>query len=94
VAAELIEAAKQHGGSDNISVVFVPGPEFVGACSQSALAARSRQAITRMRAGRRNWRRQFRRAVWLLIGMVLGLVLWHLFATLAGDWTILSGGRQ
>jgi serine/threonine protein phosphatase PrpC len=93
-ARDLVEAAKERGGSDNISVVFVPGPEFIGANSGAAVAARRRQAITRMRTNRKRWQRRFRHAVWLLIGMVLGLVLWHLFAAVAGGWTTLAGVWQ
>jgi serine/threonine protein phosphatase PrpC len=76
VARSLVRAAKERGGADNISVVFIPGPDFIGAVSGPAIEARSRHAITRMRIGSRNWRRRLRAAGWLFIGMALGIALW------------------
>jgi serine/threonine protein phosphatase PrpC len=76
VARDLVEAAKKASGADNISVVFVPGPDFVGALSPAAAEARARHAITRMRTRRSTAVRWLRRAVWVLIGMILGIALW------------------
>jgi serine/threonine protein phosphatase PrpC len=76
IAQWLVEAANQRGGNDNVSVIFVPGPEFIGAKSPSMAAARSRHAITRMRRRRSSWRRATLRAVWVVIGMIVGMLLW------------------
>jgi serine/threonine protein phosphatase PrpC len=84
VARTLVEAAKERGGADNISVVFIPGADFVGATSPAAADARGRHAITRMRSRRTVWTRRLRRVVWLGIGMVLGIVLWQVVERLAG----------
>jgi serine/threonine protein phosphatase PrpC len=76
VAQTLVEAAKQAGGTDNISVVFVPGPDFLGVQSAAAASARARHAITRMRKRRTRWLLRLRRVAWLVLGMVLGVILW------------------
>jgi len=79
----LIEAANAAGGKDNISVVFVAGPEFAGAESQQWQDARQRHATTRARnesaageaGGFRRWGR------YLLIGVVgiaLGFAIWRI----------------
>lgn len=75
-AQQLVEAANAAGGKDNISVVFVPGPEFLGSQSQTLREARPRHAITRLRGDERNWRSVLRNAIWLVAGMVLGIALW------------------
>jgi PPM family protein phosphatase len=75
-ARQLIEAANQAGGRDNISVVFVPGPEFLGSRSQSLIDARPRHAITRLRGDEAGWRSVLRNALWLLAGMLLATALW------------------
>ena len=76
VARLLVDSANLHGGNDNVSVVFVPAPEFIGVKSRTMVEARGRHAITRMNRGRRRWKRTVARAVWVLIGMVLGMMLW------------------
>lgn len=76
VAQALVDAANERGGNDNVSVIFVPGPEFIGANSPSMAAARSRHAVTRMRRRRSAWKRAALRAVWIVIGMILGMMLW------------------
>jgi len=75
-AQQLIEAANGAGGNDNVSVVFVPGPEFLGSQSESLLEARPRHAITRLRGDESSWRPAVRNAVWLLAGIALGIALW------------------
>jgi serine/threonine protein phosphatase PrpC len=70
VARILLEEAKARGSSDNISVIFVPGPDFIGA------HARGRQVITRMRPRRPFWRRAAGRAFWVAVGIVIGVLLW------------------
>ena len=54
VADELVAAANQTGGSDNISVIFVAGPEFVG--SEGA-HGRMSHAITQVREKQGLWRK-------------------------------------
>jgi PPM family protein phosphatase len=67
VATQLVDSANLAGGKDNISVVFVAGPEFPG--------SRSRHAITRVRRHSR-WRGFVNRMLWLVMGVVLGIALW------------------
>jgi serine/threonine protein phosphatase PrpC len=76
IALALVEAANGASGADNISVVFVPGPDFVGSLSPAAAEARARHAITRMRSRRSLTLRRLRRMAWVLIGMLLGITLW------------------
>lgn len=76
VAQELIDAANEAGGKDNISVVFVPGPEFLGSRSQSLIDARPRHAVTRYRGEEAGWRPLLRNLLWLLAGIALGAGLW------------------
>lgn len=66
VARELVDAANQMGGKDNISVIFVPGPDFVGANSEAMLEARTRHSITQVREIKSFWRRLLHRAAGLL----------------------------
>jgi serine/threonine protein phosphatase PrpC len=68
VAAELVEAANRAGGNDNVTALFVAGPEFRGRAS----ATRPRHAKTR--APRR--RRFTGRAAYLVYGLLLGMVVW------------------
>jgi serine/threonine protein phosphatase PrpC len=75
VAQQLIEAANRAGGKDNISVVFVPGAEFVG--REAALnTVRQRHAVTRIRENSGRWGPILRNLFLVMIGMVLGIVLW------------------
>ncbi|MGH9667364.1 MAG: right-handed parallel beta-helix repeat-containing protein, partial [Bryobacteraceae bacterium] len=76
VAQRLVEAANLAGGRDNISVVFVAGPEFAGTGSHAMQEARARHGITRMRRGGSRWRGATNRLAWLLAGIVLGMLLW------------------
>lgn len=75
VAHQLIEAANNAGGKDNISVVFVPGEEFVGR-NAGLNTARQRHAVTRIRTETRNWKPLVRNLSLVLIGMLLGVALW------------------
>jgi serine/threonine protein phosphatase PrpC len=50
VARNLVDAANQAGGTDNVTVVFVAGPEFIGAASPAMAEARVRHSITKARA--------------------------------------------
>src|SRR5689334_21613665 len=65
VADDLVAAANQMGGLDNISVIFVAGPEFVGS---EAGSSRVRHAITQATVSRTLWRRLLNRAA-RLFGM-------------------------
>jgi len=71
-AQRLVDAANQAGGKDNISAVFVAGPEFRPSELQEF---QPRHAITRKR--RRAWLKgALSRAAWLIAGMILGMLFW------------------
>jgi serine/threonine protein phosphatase PrpC len=73
VARELVEAANEQGGKDNITALFVAGSEFRG----RATAARDRHATTRVRSVTAAQRPRFfaGRMAFLFYGMLLGLLL-------------------
>ena len=71
----LVDAANERGGSDNISVIFIAGPDFIGVHSPAMSEARARHGITRMRTGRRIWKGILVRLVWLVIGIALGVFI-------------------
>jgi PPM family protein phosphatase len=68
VAADLVEAANDAGGRDNITALFVAGPEFRGRG-----ATRSRRATTRLRRPARLFTG---RAAFLAYGVLIGMLLW------------------
>lgn len=68
-ARNLVEAANQAGGRDNITAVFVAGPAF----RAPAEATRPRLGITRIRPRRRVWSG---RVAFLTYGMLLGMLVW------------------
>jgi hypothetical protein len=73
----LAKTASDSGGTDNISVVFVAGPEFVGNESGTLVEARARHATTRVREIPQAPRTSvLSRFLWLLTGMILGALLW------------------
>lgn len=74
-AQALVQAANERGGSDNVSVAFVAGPEYIGVNSPVMAEARVRHGITRMRKGSIRWKRAAGRLLWIAIGIVLGMVL-------------------
>jgi serine/threonine protein phosphatase PrpC len=68
VAAELVDAANRAGGNDNVTALFVAGPEF-----------RGRTPPTRPRQGTTRAPRRLRlsgRVAFLVGGLVLGMVVW------------------
>jgi serine/threonine protein phosphatase PrpC len=68
VARELVEAANLADGRDNITAVFVAGPEFRGRSD----ATRPRTSTTRIRR-----RLRFNgRAAFLVYGLVIGMLVW------------------
>lgn len=71
-ARQLVDAANQAGGRDNVSVVFVPGPEFLGSDSLQLQSARARHSSTRVRPERTSHAALFRAASWFVGGVLLG----------------------
>jgi serine/threonine protein phosphatase PrpC len=83
IAHLLVEAANAAGGRDNISVVFVPGPEFLGAQSAALADGRNRHATTRMRTGSAKGNATggfFRNLFVLAVGALLGLGGWLFYS--------------
>ena len=78
-AQMLVDCANEAGGADNVSVIFVAGPDFVGVQSPEMAAARERHAVTRMHPRRWRYRRMLGRLIWLSVGMILGILLWVAF---------------
>jgi serine/threonine protein phosphatase PrpC len=68
-ARNLVEAANQAGGRDNITAVFVAGPAFGGRTG----ATRPRLGITRFRPGRGMWGG---RIAFLAYGLMIGMLVW------------------
>lgn len=83
-ARQLVEAANRAGGKDNISVVFVAGPDFLGSDSNTLEEVRPRHAATRMRETRSRWRAVFRNVLLLIAGMILGILLWIAIERMTG----------
>jgi PPM family protein phosphatase len=77
VANELVEAANLAGGRDNITALFVAGPQFRG----SSGITRPRDSTTRFRAPRGMLTG---RAALLLYGLLLGMLVWELLRVVRG----------
>lgn len=76
-AEELVNAANQAGGKDNVSVIFIAGPEFsAGKQPLASATVSSRHAITRTRTANSTWTAMVQRLSWLLAGMLLGILIW------------------
>jgi serine/threonine protein phosphatase PrpC len=76
VAGDLVEAANESGGEDNITAVFVAGSEFRPALRE----ARARHAITRMRPAQPGATGRLRqwftgRGAFLFYGVLIGVLL-------------------
>jgi serine/threonine protein phosphatase PrpC len=68
VAADLVDAANRAGGADNITALFVAGPEFRGRASTT----RPLPVTTRVRGHRR----LTGRVAYLCYGALLGMLIW------------------
>ena len=77
VANELVEAANGAGGRDNITALFVAGPEFRG---RSAVT-RPRASTTRFRPPRAAFTG---RAAFLMYGLLLGMLMWAVLRGVRG----------
>jgi PPM family protein phosphatase len=85
VARQLVDAANDAGGKDNITAIFVAAPDFIGANSAAMSGARTRHSITRVRSAspaeaapgvlRRIARVLTCRVAFLAYGFVIGVVL-------------------
>ncbi len=69
VASELVNAANDAGGSDNITVLFVPGAQFPGPDG----ITRPHRAATRLRGPARVFTG---RVAFLAYGVLIGMLLW------------------
>ena len=83
IAQLLVKAANSAGGRDNISVVFVAGPEFLGANSAALAEGRNRHATTRMRKGNAGASSVLRTLLLLGMGIVIGLGGWLFYTRYA-----------
>lgn len=77
-ADRLVAEANAAGGHDNISVIFIAGPLFLGSEANRLQEVRPRHASTRVRESATStatWS-PWKSFLWLLAGMVLGVGLW------------------
>ncbi len=77
-ALDLVEAANEAGGTDNITAIFIAGADFIGNSTAAMAEARERHAITRPRefGKRRSWKQILTgRVAFLIYGLLLGLLL-------------------
>ena len=71
VAVELVDAANQAGGKDNITALFVAGPEFLGGAYAASETTRPRSSTTRVRRPLGLWR-----VALLVCGVAIGMLVW------------------
>jgi PPM family protein phosphatase len=81
VAADLVEAANQAGGSDNVTALFVAGAEFRGAALASGAATRPRTAVTRAHSAGSLFTG---RLAFLAYGLMIGMLLWAVLRAARG----------
>jgi serine/threonine protein phosphatase PrpC len=74
VAAELVEEANRAGGDDNVTALFIAGPEYRGRRG----VTRPRQSATRQHSP---GRLLTGRVAFLAYGLVIGMLLWVVFRT-------------
>ncbi len=77
-ADRLVAEANNAGGQDNISVIFIAGPQFLGSEANRLQEVRPRHASTRVReaTGSQALWSPAKSLLWLLAGMVLGIGIW------------------
>ena len=82
VAADLVEAANEAGGLDNVTALFVAGEEFRGApVRPRSGATRPRLSTTRIRPGRGFFTG---RLAFLAYGLVIGILVWAAYRAAGG----------
>lgn len=80
-ARELVAAANESGGADNITAIFIAGSEFLGSASEAMTEARERHVITRTRPTHAEHGRPLLvrlltgRVAFLIYGLILGLLV-------------------
>ena len=84
IARTLVDAANEAGGKDNVSVIFVAGPGFVGSTSRAMSESRARHAITLPRGGPGSVRAWLGRVAWFVAGMIVGAVAWAIIERTLG----------
>ena len=86
VARDLVEAANAAGGKDNITAIFVAGPEFLGSESKLMQEARERHGITRAWPPRPPQEATVGQVAGRLVYLVLGLVMGLLIGAALERW--------
>jgi serine/threonine protein phosphatase PrpC len=89
-ANELVATAIERSGEDNVSVIFVAGPDFAGFDDVPSSPTISRHAITRVRKPSAKPVKALRSLGWILIGVILGALLvvcWQQRADLIGAFS-------
>jgi serine/threonine protein phosphatase PrpC len=76
VAGDLVAAANRAGGKDNITALFVAGPEFCGRRHGEATGVRTRASETRARRPRSLASLLTGRVAFLAYGLLLGMIVW------------------
>jgi PPM family protein phosphatase len=94
VARQLISAANQRSGADNVSAVFIAGPTFAGQKIKAAAEGSPRHTITRVRPKSGRWfsfdPRKNGKLFWLLAGILLGFMIafgWQHRAEFLAAWS-------
>jgi PPM family protein phosphatase len=83
VARELVDAANQAGGQDNVTVLFVAGAEFRGCpAGQGAVHLDASNQPARLRSGMGRLLKG--RLAYLTYGLLLGMILWAVLRAAKG----------